>query len=152
MAADGQVGIVSFGNSVQNLVTLHYTRRIYNGLFVPNRAPSDASGDSIDKLVPASATGKDAEKGQDQVTPLAARVFGVWTMLAGLVRVYTSHDVGNRALYQLSIITHAVAAAHFTSELLVFKTMHITGPQLFPLAAGFGGTLWMVLQYAHYVQ
>ncbi len=153
-----QVGIVSVGNSIQNLITLHYTRRLYNGVFVPNHAAlrqSPANGksaeDSVNKLIPASSTGKDTEKAQDQVTPLAARVFGVWTMLAGIIRMYTAQDTDNRALYQLSLITHAVAAVHFTSEILVFKTMRLTGPQLFPLAAGIGGTIWMTLQYSHYV-
>ena len=148
------------GNSVQNLVTLHYTRRIYNGLFVPNHALSRGSAaapgganpeDRVDKLVPASSTGKDVEKARDQVTPLAARLFGVWTLLAGVIRVYTAYDVSSMALYQLSILTHVVAAVHFTSELLVFKSFRLTGPQLFPLFAGWGGSIWMSLQYAHYV-
>ncbi|KIH89864.1 hypothetical protein SPBR_01042 [Sporothrix brasiliensis 5110] len=143
------VGIVSVGNSLQNLATLHYTRRIYNGLFVPSHQKSN--DDSIHKLIVASTTGKDTEKAQDQVTPLAARLFGTWTMLAGFVRMYAAHDIGNRALYQLALITHVVAAVHFISELTVYKTLRLTGPQLFPLIAGTGGSIWMALQYSHYV-
>ncbi|KAL1895467.1 ergosterol biosynthesis protein [Sporothrix stenoceras] len=154
------VGIVSVGNSLQNLATLHYTRRIYNGLFVPNhkllREPATGKKgpeDSIHKLVPASSTGKDTDgKAQDQVTPLAARIFGTWTMLAGFIRMYAAHDIGNRALYQLALITHLVAAFHFISELTVYKTLRLTGPQFFPLVAGTGGSIWMALQYSHYVQ
>ncbi|CAK7563608.1 MAG: ergosterol biosynthesis protein [Sporothrix epigloea] len=157
------VGIVSVGNSLQNLTTLHYTRRIYNNLFVPNPAivrDDDAgsknskknSADSVNKLVLASATGRDVSKAQDQVTPLAARLFGTWTMLAGFIRMYAAHDVGNRALYELALITHVVAAVHFISELTVFKTFRLTGPQLFPLFAGTGGSIWMALQYTHYVK
>ena len=150
--------MVSVGNSLQNLLTLHYTRRIYNGLFVPNHAALRAGPtngkhpeDSVNKLIAASTTGKDTEKAHDQVTPLAARLFGTWTMLAGFIRMYTAHDVGNRALYQLSLITHLLAAGHFVSELLVYKTLRLTGPQMFPLVAGIGGSIWMTLQYSHYV-
>ncbi|CAK7225768.1 ergosterol biosynthesis protein [Sporothrix curviconia] len=158
------VGIVSVGNSLQNLTTLHYTRRIYNSLFVPNPAIAGDNknketkqnpADSVNKLVlaSASAAGKDADKAaQDQVTPLAARLFGTWTMLAGFIRMYAAHDVSNRALYELALLTHVVAAAHFISELTVFKTFRLTGPQLFPLFAGTGGSIWMALQYSHYVK
>lgn len=116
-------------------------------------APKGKKGpeDSIHKLLPASTTGKDTEKAQDQVTPLAARLFGTWTMLAGFVRMYAAHDISNRALYQLALLTHVVAAVHFISELTVYKTLRLTGPQLFPLVAGTGGSIWMALQYAHYV-
>lgn len=110
--------------------------------------------DSIHKLVPASTASKDSDtsQAQDQVTPLAARVFGTWTMLAGFIRMYAAHDISNRALYQLALITHLVAAFHFISELTVYKTLRLTGPQFFPLVAGTGGSIWMALQYSHYVQ
>jgi len=150
-------GAVAVGNSFQNLVTLHYTRRLYNGVFVQNTASrtsatSDVNpDDSVRKLVPASSTGKDVEKARDQVTPLAARLFGVWTLMNGFIRLYTAYDVHSRALYHLSILAHLGAAIHFTSELLVYKTMRWTGPQFFPLFAGWSGAVWMILQYGHYV-
>ena len=152
------MGAVAIGNSLQNFVTLHFSRRLYNGLFVPNTAlsreytsPDFNPEDSVRKLVPASSTGKDVEKARDQVTPLAARLFGVWTMMNGLIRLYAAYEVQSRALYHLSILTHVGAAAHFTSELLVFKTMRLTGPQLFPLSAAWVGAFWMILQYNHYI-
>ncbi len=139
-------------------MTLHYTRRIYNGLFVPSpslsRPPASADidpEDSVNKLVPASSTGKDVEKARDQVTPLAARLFAVWTLVTGVIRVYAAYDIGNRSLYQLGFMTHVVAATHFTSELLAFGTLRLTGPQYFPLIVGSGGSIWMALQYSHYV-
>ncbi|KAK0721582.1 hypothetical protein B0T26DRAFT_749087 [Lasiosphaeria miniovina] len=151
------IGIVAMGNSLQNLATLHYTRRIYNGRFVPNHALAPKTErfnpeDSVNVLKPASATGKDAEKAKDQVTPLTARVFGNYTFLAGVIRVYASFSPENASLYQLALLTHGVAALSFTSELLIFKTMKFTGPQGFPFAAAYLGGLWMTLQYSHYVQ
>ncbi|KAK3389640.1 hypothetical protein B0H63DRAFT_445822 [Podospora didyma] len=147
------IGIVAMGNSLQNLATLHYTRRIYNGRFVQNHLQGSANPeDSVNSLKPASSTGKDSEKGRDQVTPLAARLFGSYTFLAGLTRIYASYSVENASLYQLALLTHVVAAFHFTSELLVYKTIKFSGPQGFPFAAAYLGGLWMTLQYGHYVQ
>ena len=145
------------GNSLQNYVTLHYTRRIYNGRFVPNNSLPKASAtynpdDSVQKLLPApSSTGKDAEKARDQLTPLAARLFGNWTFIAGLIRLYAAYNVSDPALYQLSLVTHLLAATHYSGELFVFKTVRPGWEHLFPLGAGFGGAIWMALQYQHYV-
>ena len=89
------------GNAVQNLATLHYTRRIYNARFVTNHSLPAAGGgydpeDSTIKLKPASATGKDSEKAKDQVTPLAARLFGTYTFMAGIVRLIACYQIENK--------------------------------------------------------
>jgi hypothetical protein len=151
------IGAVAVGNALQNLVTLHYTRRLYNGKFVSNHALPPRTDrfnpeDSTAILKPASATGKDSEKAKDQITPLAARLMGIYTFLAGVIRIYASYRLEDPSLYQLALWTHVIAAAHFTSELLVYKTMKFTGPQAFPLLAAYGGGLWMYLQWGHYVQ
>lgn len=147
-----QVSAASIGNAIQNYVTLHYTRRIYNGLFVPNTTIKD--GDSVHKLEPvaSAATLKDKPTATDQVTPLAARLFGIYTIAVGVIRLYGAYNIHNPALYQLCIFTHVLAAAHFTSEILIFKTLRLSFPHAFPFSAAFGGTLWMVLQYSNYVE
>ncbi|KAJ4289439.1 ergosterol biosynthesis protein [Collariella sp. IMI 366227] len=151
------VSVVAMGNALQNYATLHYTRRIYNGLFVPNHALPPRTErfnpeDSTSIVKPASSTGKDAEKAKDQVSPLAARLFGTYTFMAGIIRFYASYELENRGMYQLAIWTHVIAAVHFTSELLAFKTLRFSGPQIFPFLAAYGGIIWMALQYNHYVQ
>lgn len=150
------IGFVAIGNAAQNLSTLHYTRRIYNGKFVPNHSLPPATErfnpeDSVNVVKPASATGKDAEKAKDQVTPLAARLMGNYTVLAGLIRIYGSYHLENSALYQLVMWTHVVAAVSFTSETLIYKTIRFSGPQIFPFLAAYSGLLWTYLQYDHYV-
>lgn len=147
-----QVSVAAIGNAAQNLVTLHYTRRIYNGLFVPN--PSARSADSVQKLQPVTATAtlKDKPTATDQVTPLAARLFGIYTVLAGVIRVYGAYHVHDTALYQLCWFTHVLAVIHFTSEIVVFKTLRLGWEHAFPLAAGISGSVWMALQYGHYVR
>ncbi|OAQ98191.1 hypothetical protein LLEC1_06114, partial [Akanthomyces lecanii] len=54
------LSVVSIGNSLQAYLTLHFSRRVYNGRFVPNPAllgkPSTDGRDPedrTDKLVPA---------------------------------------------------------------------------------------------------
>ncbi|KAK1768128.1 hypothetical protein QBC33DRAFT_536325 [Phialemonium atrogriseum] len=150
------VSVVAVANALQNLATLHYTRRTYNGRFVRNQSLPKATtssnpDDSVAKLVPATPGSKDADKAQDQVSPLAARLFGTYTFMAGVIRFYACYDLANPSLYQLAIWTHLIAAGHFTSEMLVFKTIRFTGPQAFPFAAAYGGSLWMIMQYGHYV-
>lgn len=153
LTCNSQVSVAAIGNSIQNLVTLHYTRRIYNGLFVSN--PTAASPDSVTKLIPATTAAKQnkpAAAPSDQVTPLAARLFGVYTILAGVIRIYGAYRVNDPTLYQLCLFTHVLAASHFTSEILVFKTLKLGWEHAFPLAAGFGGSAWMTLQYSNYVR
>ena len=147
-----QVSLAAFGNTVQNYKTLQFTRRIYNGLFVP-RASAGNDPNSVQKLQPLveAKAGKDKPTAVDQVTPLTARLFGVYTTLAGLIRVYGAYRVHDPALYQLCLLTHLIAAAHFTSEAFVFKTAVLGWEHAFPFAAAFSGSLWMILEYGNYV-
>jgi hypothetical protein len=140
------------GNALQNLKTLHYTRRIYNGKFVPNNNLPKASAsfnpdDSVHKVVPVPA----GRTGSDLVTPLAARLFGTYTFAVGLIRFYAAYGIENRFLYQLGIWTHVIAAAHFTSEMLIYKSVRFGWEHSFPFFASYIGTIWMVSQYNHYV-
>lgn len=145
--------MAAIGNAAQNLFTLHYTRRIYNGLFVSN--PTAVSPDSVSKLIPAKTAAKQDKPAlapSDQVTPLAARLFGVYTSVAGVIRIYGAYRVHDPALYQLCLFTHLLAVAHFASEIIVFKTLKLGWEHAFPLSAGIGGSLWMTLQYSNYVR
>jgi hypothetical protein len=144
------------GNAVQNLTTLHYTRRVYNGRFLPNSSlprPSASYNpdDSVQKIVPVEPGDGRISTAQDQITPLAARLFGNYTFMAGLIRFYASYQLEDPYLYQLALWTHLIAVAHFTSELLLYKSMRFSGPQIFPLIAGYLGTVWMLMQWRHYV-
>jgi len=144
--------IVAMGNVFQNYKTLHFTRRIYNGKFVPNNNLPKASAtfnpdDSVHKVVPAQP----GKTGTDQMTPLAARLFGTYTFAVGLIRFYAAYGIENRFLYQLGIWTHVIAAVHFTSEMLVYKTVRMGWEHMFPFFAAYVGTVWMALQYNHYV-
>lgn len=153
-------------------MTLHYTRRMYNGLFILNKAlgPRTASfnpDDSVKKLVPvpfvladpARPPKKDDDHAEkkaigtiDQVTPLAGRLFGTYTLVISVVRLYVAYNISSPPMYQLGIMTYVVAWAHFVSEMVLFRTMYLGGPQSLPLFFATLGIVWMSAQYGYYVK
>ena len=146
-------------NSIQSYLTLHYTRRMYNGLFVPNKSVfASCSGskslsdpeDSISKLSPVLADAG-APGAKDQVTPLAGRLFGTYTLVISVVRLYVAYNISSKPMYHLGIMTYVVAWAHFVSEMAVFRTQRLGKPQVLPLGFATLGILWTGMQYGFYV-
>lgn len=135
-------------------MTLHYTRRTYNGRFIRNPSLPPASKtfapeDSVDKLVPApSATHKGAA---DQVTPLSARCFGTWTLITSIVRLYAAYNLHLAPVYDIAIWTYVVALGHFASETFVFKSMTFGVPQFFPFLFATTALVWMPMVREYYV-
>lgn len=151
------LSLIAVGNSLQNYLTLHFSRRFYNGRFVPNAAlpPRSASynpDDAPNKLVPAPAEAKDKEgRTVDQVTPLAARLFGTYTLISAIVRLYASYHLDLEPVYMMAMWTYLVALGHFTSEFFVYRTFYMGGPQAMPFLFATIGTVWMVMQKSFYV-
>ncbi|RYC60921.1 hypothetical protein CHU98_g5295 [Xylaria longipes] len=150
------LSVIAVGNSLQNYLTLHYSRRLYNGQFVPNASlPPKSSGfdpeDSTRKLAPASANAKGGRT-TDQVTPLAARLFGTYTFISAIVRLYASYNLHLAPVYNIAIWTYVVALFHFGSEWAVFRSAYLGPPVLFPFFFATIGIFWMVSQYSFYVK
>ncbi|KAK7756681.1 hypothetical protein SLS62_001122 [Diatrype stigma] len=153
------LSVIAVGNSLQNYVTLHYTRRVYNGQFVPNPQNSSNSDSKLDpddsttKLVPAFNNNNNKEgRAQDQVTPLAARLFGTYTLISAIVRLYASYHLRLAPVYQMAVWTYVVALLHFLSEFLVYKTARFGTPIAMPFFFASVGIFWMVSQYGFYVE
>ncbi|PHH73874.1 hypothetical protein CDD80_3522 [Ophiocordyceps camponoti-rufipedis] len=149
------LSLISVGNSIQAYTTLHFTRRVYNGRFVRNPAlpPRSASfnpDDAVDKLVPAS--GDKTSSAEDQVTPLAGRLFGTWTLITCVVRCYAAYNLRLGPVYNIALWTYVVALGHFASELFVFRTMRFGLPQMFPFVLASCALIWMPLVRHHYVE
>lgn len=152
--------MIAVGNSLQNYITLHYTRRVYNGQFVPNPSTSTSTADPEDsttKLVPATTTtttttNKKEGRAQDQVTPLAARLFGTYTFISAIVRLYASYHLHLAPVYQMAVWTYVVALGHFLSEFLVYKTARFGTPIALPFFFATVGVAWMGSQYGFYVE
>ncbi|KAI0388610.1 transmembrane domain-containing protein [Xylariaceae sp. FL0594] len=151
------LSVISVGNSLQNYLTLHYSRRLYNGQFVPNpslppKSTSFEPEDSINKLAPASSANAKGGRTTDQVTPLAARLFGTYTFITAVVRLYASYNLHLAPVYHMALWTYIVALSHFGSEWAVYRTAYISPPILFPFFFASVGIIWMVSQYSFYVQ
>ncbi|KAK8080269.1 hypothetical protein PG997_008087 [Apiospora hydei] len=156
------LSLIAVGNSLQNYMTLHFSRRFYNGRFVPNKAlpPKTAAFDPEDstaKLLPVAAdydTTAGPAKGKaasvDQVTPLAARLFGTYTLISAIVRLYASYHLHLEPVYMMAMSTYLVALGHFFAEYFVYKTYYMGGPQLMPFFFATTGTVWMVMQKSYY--
>lgn len=131
---------------------------MYNGQFVPNPSlPPKSTAfdpeDSTHKLAPAPG-GANLKGGRaaDQVTPLAARLFGTYTFLAAIVRIYASYHLHLAPVYSMAVWTYVVALFHFGSEWAVYRTARLGPPILFPFFFATLGICWMTAQYSFYVK
>ena len=111
---------------------------------------SSSTDTNVFKLVPFLGPGKHKQKARDQVTPLAGRLFGTYTFLAGLLRIYGAYYIDNPIAYQLALLGFVIAALHFTSELVIYKGIRFEARQAIPFIFSSFGMIWMVRQYRHY--
>jgi hypothetical protein len=136
-----QISAVSIANSVQAYITLTYTARVYS------ENPSlKATSKKSDEKAPASA------HPSSTVTPVAARIFGTWTLVQSIVRLYAAYYVSNPQIYQMAYCTYAVAFGHFMAEWLVFGTVKWGAPLAGPVVISTSTLVWMWLQWDFYVQ
>lgn len=83
------------------------------------------------------------------VTALQARTFAVWTLTSAVVRAYAAYNINNKmsvippssnarrsplaSIYDMAFLTYLIAFAHFSSELLIFRTASINVAVLSPV-------------------
>lgn len=87
-----------------------------------------------------------------QTTALSSRIFGTYTILAALVRLYAAYHISNPPVYELALWIHAIAFAHFMSEWLVFRTAAWGRGIAGPVIVSTGSLVWMLSQWGYYVQ
>jgi len=95
--------------------------------------------------------GKEFHNGTDQVTHLSARTFGTWTFITSIVRFYGAYHLNNPQVYQLVQWTYVVAAGHFLSEWLVYKTCKFGKGIAGPMIVSSISLIWMYLQKDFYL-
>ncbi|WVO13098.1 hypothetical protein L204_100709 [Cryptococcus depauperatus] len=86
----------------------------------------------------------------EEMTLLAGRLFGSWTMLASLVRGLAAYNIHDPIVYKLAICTYALATFHYTTELVVFKSVKPNRASIGPLVVGWTGLIWTLTQRNHY--
>ena len=87
-----------------------------------------------------------------ETTALSSRLFGTWTVVSAVVRLYAAYNISNPQLYQLAIWSYAIAWVHFMSEWTVFKTVAWGRGLAGPVLISTGSLIWMVSQWGYYVQ
>lgn len=120
-----------------------------------NPTPSGTANpeDSTQKFLPASATSNPkGARTQDQVTPLAARLFGTYTLISAIVRIYACYNLHLAPVYNIALWTYIVALVHFGSEWAFYRTAYLSPPVLFPFFFASVGIVWMSSQYGFYVE
>ncbi|KIN08158.1 hypothetical protein OIDMADRAFT_152279 [Oidiodendron maius Zn] len=136
------VSTVSVLNSVQAYLTLTYTARVYS------EDPSLNGSNKKSDEPPHRASGHPTST----ATPLSSRLFGTWTVIQSIVRMYAAYYISNPQIYQLAFLTYAVAFAHFVSEWFVFGTVKWGAPLAGPVIISTSSLVWMWLQWGYYVQ
>lgn len=86
-----------------------------------------------------------------EVTPFASRLFGSWSFLSGLVRLYAAYNIHDKHLYLLALCTYLIVLSHFTGELLVYGTMKVGKGLASPLFVATTSVIWMLTQWSFYV-
>ena len=58
----------------------------------------------------------------NQLTPLAARFYGTWTAVSGILRLVTAYRMNEKGLYFTTWAGFVVTCLNFGSEVLLYKT------------------------------
>ena len=72
----------------------------------------------------------------------AARIYGTWTLLSSVVRVYAALTIEDQHLYILAISTYAIAVIHFGVEKFVYAAHDARTEWALRVAAG--SLVWML--------
>ena len=87
-----------------------------------------------------------------EITALPSRIFGTYTFISAIIRLYAAYNIDNPQLYQLAICTYGVAWVHFMSEWLIFRTAQWGRAIAGPVCISTGSLLWMFSQWDYYVE
>uniref|UniRef100_A0A8H7KFL6 Uncharacterized protein n=1 Tax=Bionectria ochroleuca TaxID=29856 RepID=A0A8H7KFL6_BIOOC len=130
---------------------LPYYMLLLSVISIGNSAPPASSTfnpeDAVNKLIPAH----NDPKATDQLTPLTGRLFGTWTFIISIVRLYAAYHLHHGPVYNIALWTYVVAFSHFASELFIFKSMTFGLPQFFPFTLATCALIWMPMVREYYV-
>jgi len=107
-----------------------------------------ALGNTISCYVDHSFLGSRLYTGApEKANDLAARLFGVWTLMSALLRLSCAILIKNRALFNLTLLSFVIAFVHFLSEAFIYKTAPLTIGVITPMIVSGISTLWMLIAY-----
>lgn len=62
------------------------------------------------------------------LSPLTARLMGVWNFTAGALRIFAALNISQRGAYDSAVASFVIAFFHFASEAAVFDTTEFRAP------------------------
>lgn len=95
-------------------------------------------------------TQKVYSKAPSKINSLSCRLFGTWTFVACIIRLYGSLFYYEEHIYQLTFISYVVALLHFGSELVLFRSCALDKGFMGPLIVSTTSLAWMYLQKEFY--
>lgn len=78
-----------------------------------------------------------------EATPLLSRMFGVWTLLAAVVRFAFAANPYNKSLFVVTFLSFLLAFGHFASEVFIYGTADLSFGSIAPLLVSGISALWM---------
>ncbi|KAG5436904.1 hypothetical protein PCANB_001657 [Pneumocystis canis] len=88
---------------------------------------------------------------QNQVNSLGTRLFGTWTLVSAIVRLYAAYHISNSIVYEITLWTYYIAAFHFITEWLIFKSTKFSVSLVGPLIVSISSIIWMNLSRQNYI-
>ncbi|KAJ2375871.1 ergosterol biosynthesis protein [Coemansia sp. RSA 2611] len=95
-------------------------------------------------VAPLGMTRKIYSQKPEQVTPLTSHVFAAWTALSAVLRYQCAFNMGNELIYDITFWSYVIASAHFTSEIVAFKTIKMPGAAISTFCVAITSILWMI--------
>ena len=108
-------------------------------------------GNTVQAYMTTDNTREVYSRSGSETSALSSRIFGTWTIVSAMIRLYAAYNISNPQIYQLAIGAYAIAWAHFMSEWMVFKTVAWGRGLAGPVLISTGSLVWMFSQWGYYV-
>jgi len=82
-------------------------------------------------------------KKKEQVTPFSQRVFGVWTLVAGLCRLQCAFALNEPGIQRVTIATFLIALGFYVHEVFIAQTAPF-GKAIPPFIVAATSAIWML--------
>ena len=109
-------------------------------------------GNTIQAYITTKNTREVYMRTGQEITAFTSRVFGTWTFVSAIVRLYAAYNISNPQIYELALVVYAIAWFHFFSEWLVFGTAAWGRGLAGPILISTGSLVWMLSQWGFYVE
>ncbi|XP_078001226.1 ergosterol biosynthetic protein 28 homolog [Glandiceps talaboti] len=107
-----------------------------------------AVGNTIQCFVDESFLASKLYTGQPTlVNPLMARLFGVWTLLAAIVRFYGALYIRHKPMYNLTLCSFVLALVHFPVETFIYGSCTVSIGVITPILVSGISVILMIIGY-----